>query len=153
MRIPDVNSAYPKGSYPTSWEVPTLTVAPPSAEAPDGLKNDVLQGQYPKTLESFDRGPDGLPDVNEHRMKFGVVIPSTNTVPTTPPCTLPIQSALILRHHDTVLWPHPGAVKVVEYDYWNMIFSNRHVKVPSVSPLPPAASPHFQRAQNAWELL
>jgi len=55
VRIPDVNSAYPKSCYPTSWE-----------------------GKYPKTVAQHDRG-EGLPDVNLHRIKFGVIIPSTNT--------------------------------------------------------------------------
>lgn len=72
VRCPDVDSAYPKGCYPTQWD-----------------------GQYPSEVVSFDRG-QGLPDVNEFRRKFGVVIPSTNTV--------------------------------VEYDFWNILFSNRHVK-------------------------
>lgn len=74
VRIPDVNTGYPKGVHPTAW---------------DG------KSQYPTTVATFDRG-EGLPDVNEYRMKFGVVIPSTNTT--------------------------------VEYDYWNMVFSNRHIK-------------------------
>lgn len=57
IRIPDVNSGYPKSVFPTKWE--------------DG-------NCQPAEVESFPLG-DGYPDVNEHRMKFGVVIPSTNT--------------------------------------------------------------------------
>jgi len=57
VRIPDVNSGYPKGVFPTKWK--------------DGQA-------LPETVESFDIG-DGFPDVNEFKMKFGVVIPSTNT--------------------------------------------------------------------------
>jgi len=55
--IPDVDSGYPKGVFPTKWE--------------DG-------NPLPAAVESYEIG-DGFPDVNEHRMKFGVVIPSTNT--------------------------------------------------------------------------
>jgi len=57
VRIPDVNSGYPKGVFPTKWT--------------DG-------NAMPATVESFDIG-DGFPDANEFRMKFGVIIPSTNT--------------------------------------------------------------------------
>jgi len=74
VNVPDVNTGYPKGVYPTAWE----------------------DEPYPISIEDFDRGPNGLPDVNEDRLKFGVVIPSTNTV--------------------------------VEYEYWDMLFSNRQVQ-------------------------
>ncbi|CAE7359962.1 maiA [Symbiodinium pilosum] len=57
IRIPDVNSGYPKGVYPTKWK--------------DG---DVL----PESVDNFEIG-DGFPDANEFVMKFGVIIPSTNT--------------------------------------------------------------------------
>jgi maleate isomerase len=57
VRIPDVNSGYPKSVFPTAWE-----------------KGNPL----PVSTEAYDIG-DGLPDVNEHRMKFGVIVPSTNT--------------------------------------------------------------------------
>jgi len=57
IRIPDVNSGYPKGVFPVRWK--------------DG-------NPLPEAVESFDIG-DGFPDVNEFKMKFGVVIPSTNT--------------------------------------------------------------------------
>jgi len=57
VRIPDVNSGYPKGVFPTKWQ--------------DGEP-------LPAAVEAFDIG-DGFPDVNEFQMKFGVVIPSTNT--------------------------------------------------------------------------
>ena len=57
VRIPDVDSGYPKSVYPTKWSpdspLPTETVAYPIG--------------------------NGYPDVNEYRMKFGVIIPSTNT--------------------------------------------------------------------------
>eukprot|EP00439_Symbiodinium_sp_Y106_P045511 s2396_g5.t1 len=57
VRIPDVNSGYPKGVYPTKWE----------------------DGQcQPVSVETFDLG-GGFPDQNEFVMKFGVIIPSTNT--------------------------------------------------------------------------
>lgn len=57
IRIPDVDSGYPKGVFPTKWE----------------------EGEpLPADTSAFDMG-DGFPDVNEHVMKFGVVIPSTNT--------------------------------------------------------------------------
>jgi len=52
-----VSSGYPKGVFPTKWQ--------------DGKS-------LPDTVEAFDIG-DGFPDVNEFKMKFGVVIPSTNT--------------------------------------------------------------------------
>eukprot|EP00435_Cladocopium_sp_Y103_P032715 s230_g8.t1 len=71
VRIPDVDSGYPKSVYPTKWE--------------DGQA-------LPKSVESFAIG-DGFPDQNEFKMKFGVIIPSTNTT--------------------------------VEYDFWNMVMSNR----------------------------
>lgn len=73
VRIPDVDSGYPKSVYPTEWE--------------DG---QVL----PKSVDSFEIG-NGFPDQNEFKMKFGVIIPSTNTT--------------------------------VEYDFWNMVMSNREV--------------------------
>mmetsp|Transcript_19371 Transcript_19371/g.42279 ORF Transcript_19371/g.42279 Transcript_19371/m.42279 type:complete len:353 (+) Transcript_19371:77-1135(+) len=57
VRIPDVNSGYPKGVFPTTWQ--------------EGQK-------MPVAVQPFDIGK-GFPDANEHRMKFGVVIPSTNT--------------------------------------------------------------------------
>jgi maleate isomerase len=57
VRIPDVDSGYPKGVFPTKWENGTV---------------------LPEVTEPFEIG-DGFPDVNEFRMKFGVVIPSTNT--------------------------------------------------------------------------
>jgi maleate isomerase len=57
VRIPDVSSGYPKGVFPTKWQ--------------DGKS-------LPEAVEAFDIG-DGFPDVNEFKMKFGVVIPSTNT--------------------------------------------------------------------------
>lgn len=57
VRIPDVDSGYPKGVFPTKWD--------------EG-------NPLPATVESYEIG-DGFPDVNEHQMKFGVVIPSTNT--------------------------------------------------------------------------
>jgi len=57
VRIPDVDSGYPKGVFPTKWEEGTA---------------------LPQAVESFDLG-EGFPDVNEFKMKFGVVIPSTNT--------------------------------------------------------------------------
>merc|ERR1711959_163601 len=56
VNIPDVNSGYPKSVYPTAWD-----------------------GQFPSAIAEYDRGEKGLPDVNEHRIKIGVVIPSTNT--------------------------------------------------------------------------
>lgn len=58
VRIPDVNSGYPKGVYPTNW---------------------VEGNPLPVDVASYDRGV-GMPDANQHVMKFGVVIPSTNTV-------------------------------------------------------------------------
>lgn len=57
VRIPDVDSGYPKGTYPTKW-----------AEG----------NPVPTEVQAYDIG-DGFPDVNEFRMKFGVIIPSTNT--------------------------------------------------------------------------
>lgn len=57
VRIPDVDSGYPKSVYPTKWE--------------DG-------NPLPVSVEPYDIG-DGFPDANEFKMKFGVVIPSTNT--------------------------------------------------------------------------
>lgn len=57
VRIPDVDSGYPKGVFPTKWE--------------DG-------NPLPAAVEAYDIG-DGYPDANEFTMKFGVVIPSTNT--------------------------------------------------------------------------
>lgn len=57
VRIPDVNSGYPKSVYPTAWTANSPLPAATKA--------------YP--LE------DGFPDVNEYVMKFGVIIPSTNT--------------------------------------------------------------------------
>ncbi|CAJ1348573.1 unnamed protein product, partial [Effrenium voratum] len=57
VRIPDVDSGYPKSVFPTEWE----------------------EGQaLPLSVQSFDLG-NGFPDQNEFRMKFGVIIPSTNT--------------------------------------------------------------------------
>jgi maleate isomerase len=57
VRIPDVDSGYPKGVFPTKWE----------------------EGKaLPANVEAFEIG-DGFPDVNEHKIKFGVIIPSTNT--------------------------------------------------------------------------
>lgn len=57
VRIPDVDSGYPKGVFPTEWE--------------DG-------SPLPKATGVFDLA-DGFPDQNEFKMKFGVIIPSTNT--------------------------------------------------------------------------
>jgi len=57
VRIPDVDSGYPKSVYPTRWE--------------EG-------NPLPAEVVSYDIG-DGFPDANEYRMKFGVIIPSTNT--------------------------------------------------------------------------
>mmetsp|Transcript_38905 Transcript_38905/g.70163 ORF Transcript_38905/g.70163 Transcript_38905/m.70163 type:complete len:372 (+) Transcript_38905:48-1163(+) len=57
VRIPDVDSGYPKGVFPKIWS--------------DGEP-------MPREVESFDIG-DGFPDQNEFKMKFGVIIPSTNT--------------------------------------------------------------------------
>lgn len=57
VRIPDVDSGYPKSVYPTKWEA---------------------GNPLPAAVEAFNIG-NGYPDANEHRMKFGVVIPSTNT--------------------------------------------------------------------------
>ncbi|CAK9004144.1 unnamed protein product [Durusdinium trenchii] len=57
VRIPDVDSGYPKSVFPTKWE--------------DGQA-------LPASVQSFDI-QDGYPDQNEFRMKFGVIIPSTNT--------------------------------------------------------------------------
>eukprot|EP00440_Ansanella_granifera_P035138 gb/GFBE01038111.1/.p1 GENE.gb/GFBE01038111.1/~~gb/GFBE01038111.1/.p1 ORF type:complete len:369 (+),score=97.71 gb/GFBE01038111.1/:1-1107(+) len=57
VRIPDVNSGYPKGVFPTKWE--------------EG-------NAIPASVGTFDIG-DGFPDANEFKMKFGVIIPSTNT--------------------------------------------------------------------------
>eukprot|EP00927_Polykrikos_kofoidii_P047376 TRINITY_DN41494_c0_g1_i1.p1 TRINITY_DN41494_c0_g1~~TRINITY_DN41494_c0_g1_i1.p1 ORF type:complete len:386 (+),score=76.00 TRINITY_DN41494_c0_g1_i1:61-1158(+) len=57
VRIPDVSSGYPKSVFPTQWE--------------DGK-------DLPSAVEAFPLG-DGFPDVNEFKMKFGVIIPSTNT--------------------------------------------------------------------------
>lgn len=57
IKIPDVNSGYPKGVFPTRWK--------------DGEA-------IPEVVEAFPLG-DGFPDANEYKMKFGVVIPSTNT--------------------------------------------------------------------------
>merc|ERR1740117_2134524 len=56
VNIPDVDTGYPRSVYPTGWD-----------------------GMYPSAVAEYDRGAAGLPDVNEYRMKFGVVIPSTNT--------------------------------------------------------------------------
>lgn len=57
VRIPDVDSGYPKSVFPTEWK----------------------EGQaMPSQMQAFDIG-DGYPDANEFRMKFGVIIPSTNT--------------------------------------------------------------------------
>jgi len=56
INIPDVDTGYPKSVFPTAWD-----------------------GQYPSDVVSYDRGVNGLPDVNEHRLKLGCVIPSTNT--------------------------------------------------------------------------
>jgi len=58
VRIPDVDSGYPKSVFPTRWE--------------EG-------NPMPVEVKEYDIG-SGHPDANEHRMKFGVVIPSTNTV-------------------------------------------------------------------------
>lgn len=57
VRIPDVDSGYPKCVFPTAWE--------------EG-------SPFPKSVEEFPLG-DGCPDAREFRMKFGVIIPSTNT--------------------------------------------------------------------------
>lgn len=57
VRIPDVDSGYPKSVFPTSW-----------------VEGEAL----PQSVQAFDLG-NGFPDVNEFRMKFGVIIPSTNT--------------------------------------------------------------------------
>lgn len=59
VRIPDVDSGYPKSVFPTAW---------------------VEGSPFPKTVEAFPLGEEGFPDALEHKMKFGVVIPSTNTV-------------------------------------------------------------------------
>lgn len=57
VRIPDVDSGYPKSVFPTTWQ----------------------EGQaQPAEVQAFDIG-SGFPDANEFRMKFGVIIPSTNT--------------------------------------------------------------------------
>lgn len=57
VRIPDVSSGYPKSVFPLKWE--------------EG-------NPFPVEVKEYDIG-EGFPDVNEHRIKFGVVIPSTNT--------------------------------------------------------------------------
>ena len=56
INIPDINSGYPKAVRPVQWD-----------------------GSFPADVENYDRG-SGLPDVTARRMKFGVIIPSTNTV-------------------------------------------------------------------------
>jgi maleate isomerase len=57
LRIPDVNSGYPKSCFPTKWNG---------------------SGPHPEAVESFPIG-DGLPDVNDFKIKFGLIVPSTNT--------------------------------------------------------------------------
>ena len=78
IRIPDVNSGYPKGVYPTKWkdtdrrvccshDMQRFCEGQESRELQYCQDGDVL----PESVDNFEIG-DGFPDANEFVMKFGV---------------------------------------------------------------------------------